>query len=60
MSRQAIVVLDHKFSVIIVTFMTMWALFMDDMQVGGAPPGAHAPTRTRRRTREPWAAGRVP
>ena len=26
-------VLDHKFCVLVVTFMTMWALFMDDLQV---------------------------
>ena len=37
-TQRVIYVLDHKFSVIIVTFMTMWALFMDDMQYGFSMP----------------------
>ena len=34
MKRRTIYVLDHKALVVIVTCMTMWALFMDDLQVG--------------------------
>ena len=30
--KRTIVVLDHKAAVILVTFMTMWALYMDDLQ----------------------------
>ena len=32
MRKRTIVVLDHKAAVILVTFMTMWALYMDDLQ----------------------------
>ena len=30
--RQTVIILDHKFMTALVFFMTLWALFMDDLQ----------------------------
>ena len=42
--RRTVAILDHKATGILVTFMTLWALFMDDFQARHAKsPSLHHP-----------------